>query len=508
MKKIFKLLLNRFTIVLIALILQLLLYIFFPLYIGSKFPSIPINLILNILALITVLIIINSDMIIEGQLPLIILCIIAPVIGIAFCTLFLKVRVPRKFKNFARDTYVEINKNMQYSPNDQKSIHKKLGSASGIFDYIYNTTGFRPSENTSTYFFDSGEKFFVDLCENLKNAKKFIFMEYFIIENGKMWSKIHKILKEKVKNGVEVRVMYDDLGTMFKLPNNFAKKLKKEGINCRKFNEYSQLTSSMYNNRDHRKITVIDGNIGYIGGINIADEYINVIHPFGYWKDSAIKMIGKGVDNLTCLFLQLFDIQSQKKEYFGEYLTSEKSDGKGVVCSFGDGPKYVYGEYIAENVIINMLGIAQKSVCITTPYLIIDAKLKNALINASLRNVEVTIITPHIPDKKAIFQITRSHYGELIKNNIKIMEYQKGFVHAKQILVDDSLALIGTINLDYRSFIHHYECGTLMYQTDSVDSIKSDFSNMISESIDMKDYKQNVFTRLFCALIRVFTPLF
>ena len=508
MKKFFKLLFGRFSLIIFALILQLCLYIFVPIFLSETFPVIPLNLILSLLAVMLVIAIINSKMIIEGQMPLIILCIISPIIGIAFCCIFLKTKVPKKVKKFEKATVEEIKENLSITEEEKTELENSLNDAYGQFNYIYQTTNLRAYKNTKADFFSSGEEFYASLLQSLKEAKKYIFMEYFIIDNGKMWSCICEILKQKVSEGVDVRVMYDDLGTITKLPSNFAKKLRKQGIKCVKFNEYSNQTSSIYNNRDHRKITIVDGEVGFVGGVNIADEYINEIHPFGHWKDSALKLEGEAVKNLVCMFLQLYNVQTKQQEAFNKYFSTKTKQANGIVCPFGDGPKYVYGENIAENVYLNMINQAKKYVYITTPYLIIDSKLKNALKNASLRGVDVKIVTPHIPDKKSIFQITRSSYADLQEKGVQIYEYTEGFIHAKQVLVDDELAVVGTINFDYRSLLHHYECGVLMYQTDCIADIKLDFANILKTATNMAGYKQNVFVKIFCALAKVFTPLF
>ena len=518
MKKTLKFIFSRFTLVALAIVLQLILWIVLPAYLNYKHPIIinnflvPFNLIIAVLALLSILWIINSDIKIEGQLPLIILCILAPAVGIVFCAIFVKIKLPRKTKKYLKET-LEQTKNATAIQNEtekakQLEIEKELGRYLGQFNYIYNTTNLRSYKNTNVDFYNDGKAFFDSLILELEKAKSFIFMEYFIIEKGQMWNKIHTILKQKAKEGLDVRLMYDDLGTISRLPSNFYKKLNTEGIKCVKFNEYSQFTSSIYNNRDHRKITVIDGRVGFMGGINIADEYANINCSYGKWKDSAIKLTGEGVNGLTCILLQLYGIQSGKIENYTNYFVSHSEKSDGIVCPFGDGPKYFYGEHIGENVYINLISQAQKTIYITTPYLIIDNQLKDALISASKRGVDVRIITPHIPDKKAIFKVTRSNYKALQDGGVKIYEFKDGFIHAKQVLVDGELAIVGTINLDYRSMIHHYECGVLMYKTNCIKDIKADFGNLFDVSIDMKDFKQSWFAKIFCALIKLFTPLF
>ncbi|MBQ8424725.1 MAG: hypothetical protein IJX17_01735 [Clostridia bacterium] len=563
MKKILKFIFSRLSLIFVSIIFQIAWYIFIPIFLGSKFPAVPINLIMSLLAILIVIVIINSDMKVEGQLPIIILCIISPIIGVVISIIFVSPHIPKKIKKFYEESKLQIKENMVLSEKEKENLNKSLGDNQGHFNYIYNTTGLKSYQNTTVDFFSEGEKFFKELKNELKKAERYIFMEYFIIEQGEMWDGIFEILCDKVKNGVEVRLMYDDLGTITKLPSNFAKRLKKVGINAIKFNEYSETTSAIYNNRDHRKITVIDGKVGFMGGVNIADEYINKIKPFGYFKDTAVKITGDAVKSLVCMFMQLFDIQTKTIEKFSEYInydfsldnkrfdsdskrdfqinenneecrdklsqklketflefdlknknfeTKQENETKNeninaVVCPFGDGPKYFDGEQVGENVLINLISQAKNYVYITTPYLIIDSNLKNALINACKKGVKVKIVTPHIPDKKIVFSITRSNYKNLIDGGVEILEYSEGFIHAKQVLVDDKLGIVGTINLDYRSLIHHYECGVLMYNCLCLKDIKKDFENIFETAINMSDYKQNYFAKLFCAVIKLFTPL-
>ena len=231
--------------------------------------------------------------------------------------------------------------------------------------------------------------------------------------------------------------MYDDLGTINKLPHNYFKRLNKAGIKCVKFNSFVPIMSAIHNNRDHRKITVIDGQVGFVSGLNLADEYINVKHPFGHWKDSGVKLTGEAVKNLTIMFLQLYDVQSQQTEDFTKYLTYSQTKASGYVCPYGDGPKFFCQDYVAENVYLNLINQAKHYIYISTPYLIIDNKLTNALCSAARRGVDVKIVTPHIPDKKFIFALTRSSYKKLQDAGVTILEYEKGFVHAKQVLCDE-----------------------------------------------------------------------
>jgi len=447
-------------------------------------------------------------MITEGKLVWVMLFLIFPLFAFIIYRMFVWYKAPKRHRRFyvqVKNKIADINKE---NNKEKKLLQENLGKHYGQFKYIYSASNLKTYSNSNVKYLNSGEVFYQDLLQELESAKSYIFMEYFIIERGQMWNKILEILRKKVCEGVDVRVMYDDLGTIHKLPYNYAKRLRKMGIKCVKFNSFVPIMSALHNNRDHRKITVVDGKVGFVSGLNIADEYINVVQKFGYWKDTGVKITGQAVEALLMMFLQLYNVQTQRMEDYVPYLEDIKPvKANGFVCPYGDGPRYFYDDYIAQNVYLNMINQAEKYVWITTPYLILDNKLTNALCLAAKRSVDVRIITPHTPDKKFIFMLTRSSYKKLQSAGVKIFEYQKGFIHSKQFLCDDELAIVGTINLDYRSLMHHYECGVLMYKTDCLKDIKKDFDNMFSNSINMKDFKQNAFTRLMCAIIKVFTPM-
>ena len=514
MKKFLKIVFGRATVVAIAIILQIIFSIFLPYLLNYWYPHIfnnvylHIELIINTLALILIVYLINSNTTVEGKLTWVVTILVFPILGLILYTLFVRETPPFKHKKYYKACEKQIVKFQSRESVEIDELKRVLGSRFGQFEYIYSSTNLKAYKNSSVQFCPTGEKFFEELVKELEGAKKYIFMEYFIIERGEMWLKILNVLKRKVEQGVEVRVMYDDLGTINKLPSNYARRLKKLGIKCVKFNSFLPIMSAMHNNRDHRKIAIVDGKVAFIGGINIADEYINVVKRFGYWKDTAVKIRGEAVKSVLLMFLQMFDVHNQEMENFSYYINdieSVKTDG--VVCPFADGPKYYCKEYVGENVYLNLINQAQKYLWITTPYLIIDSKLTTALCSAARRGVDVRIVTPHIPDKKIILSMTRSNYKILQEAGVKVFEYSKGFIHAKQILCDDDLAVVGTINLDYRSLLHHYECGVLMFKTKSIKDIKADFENILIESKDMKNFKQKAITRLFCAICKLFTPM-
>lgn len=364
--------------------------------------------------------------------------------------------------------------------------------------------------NTDIKYFPLGEELFIAMIEELKKAKKFIFMEYFIIEGGLFWNTILEILKEKAASGVEVRVVYDDIGCMMTLPGNYYKQLKKLGIKAVPFSRLRGQANNEFNNRSHRKITVIDGKIGFTGGVNIADEYINHIEKFGHWKDVGIRLQGQAVNELTRLFLIDYNLNDKKaNDHFSDYYSYEACETEGYCIPFGDGPKPIYNRQVSKSVILNMLNQAKHYVYITTPYLIIDNELIEALEHASIRGLDVRIITPHIPDKKLIFLMTRSHYNRLMRSGVKIYEYESGFVHAKTYLSDDETAMIGTINMDYRSLVHHFENGVWIYKHRVIEDIKKDFLDTQNKSIkfELSMLKENMFQRFIRAMVKIFSPL-
>ena len=337
-------------------------------------------------------------------------------------------------------------------------------------------------------------------------------MEYFIIDEGVMWNSILEILEEKAKEGVDVRVIYDDMGCIRTLPKKYYKILESKGIKAIAFNKFVPLLSVVMNNRDHRKITVIDGEVGFIGGINLADEYINEKVRFGHWKDASMVMEGQAVWNLTVMFLQLWNFNKEKAEDYEKfraiksYETNIESDG--YVQPYGDSP--LDGETVGEYVYLNIINKARDYVYINTPYLIIDNELVTALTLAAKSGVDVRIVTPHIEDKWYVHMVTRAYYTQLIECGVKIYEYVPGFIHSKTFVCDDEIGVVGTINMDYRSLYLHFECGVWLYKTKSVFEIKEDFLKTLEvcENITLDQCKNIKWSnRVLRAILRVFAPL-
>ncbi len=364
--------------------------------------------------------------------------------------------------------------------------------------------------DTKQEYFPLGEHMHCRMLQDLEAAEKFIYMEYFIIEEGKFWNSILDILKRKARDGVEIKVLYDDIGCMMTLPGDYHKMLKLYGIDAAPFSRLKGNADSEFNNRSHRKITVIDGKIGYTGGVNIADEYINEVVKYGHWKDTALRLEGEAVWELTTLLLVDFGINVKKMPNIRDdlYPTMNIKE-KGYVIPFGDGPHPLYERRVGKSVIQNMLNGASRYMWMTTPYLIIDNDLCQSIENAALRGVDVRIIVPHIPDKKLVFGMTQSFYHRLMAAGVRFYEYEPGFIHAKSYLADDNQAMIGTINLDYRSLVHHFENGVWMYECESIKDLKTDIEDTLSKSIEVTPemLKTNLLQRFIRAVVRIFAPM-
>ena len=389
-------------------------------------------------------------------------------------------------------------------------LAQMIGEDAGNMARYLECTAFCPVYgNTETEYFPSGEAQLESILRELKKAEHYIFLEFFIMEPGKMWDAVLEILEEKAAAGVEVRVLYDDMGCIFTLPRDYAQTLRKKGIQCHVFNRFRPILSVRMNNRDHRKILAIDGKVAYTGGTNLADEYINEKQRFGHWKDTAILLRGEAAWSLTAMFLNMWDFTTGAREEFGKFRPKSAAvSAAGYVQPYGDSP--LDDESVGEIVYLNLINKARRYIYVTTPYLIIDHTTVTALTSAAKAGVDVRIITPHIPDKKIIFELTRAHYLPLLRSGVKIYEYTPGFIHAKIFAVDDCYGTVGTVNLDYRSLFLHFEDGVVLYNTPSVLDIKEDFlaTQAVSEPVTLRQCRNiRLPRRILRALLRVFAPL-
>ena len=391
-----------------------------------------------------------------------------------------------------------------------KEQNKLLGNLS---TYLKSTAGFPVYNNTDVTFYAEASEGIEAQKQDLRRAKKFIFMEYHAIEDAEAFHQIEEILVEKVKEGVEVRLFYDDMGSIGFITTDFISRMYSIGIQCRVFNPFVPWLRLVFNNRDHRKITVIDGEIGYTGGYNIANEYFNLTHPYGYWKDTGLRLEGDAVRSLTVLFLEMWnavradDVDDRNTDqYLPEIQYKAKEES--FVQPYGDSP--LDGEHVGENVYISMVEQAEDYIWLTTPYLILSDEMIHALGLAAKRGVDVRVFTPGIPDKKLIYRITRSYYHSLTKNGVRIYEYTPGFLHAKQWIIDGRAGVCGTINLDFRSLYHHFENACLFTTASALEAMKADFDDLLQKSRDVTDdYRsgRSSFLRLEDLILRIFSPL-
>jgi len=452
--------------------------------------------------------IVASDNNPDYKVPWLLFVLILPIAGFMLYFLFYSRKLGKKFIR-----RLDELKRYRYESDQVKileELERENAHASAQAKMLCSISGASLFGNTRQTYYPLGEDMWQAMLSDLEKAEKFIFMEYFIIEEGKFWNSLLDILKQKAASGITVRALYDDIGCMSTLPGDYAKTLRSYGIEATPFSRMRGQADGEFNNRSHRKICVIDGKVGYTGGVNIADEYINEIVKFGHWKDTGIRLEGEAVWELTRLFLSDYglNVKALPKDEHELYPTLDISEA-GFVIPFGDGPSPIYEHRVGKSVIQNMLGSATRYMYMTTPYLIIDNDLCTSIESAAMRGVDVRIIVPHIPDKRMVFGMTRSFYHRLMKSGVKIYEYEPGFIHAKSYIADDEVAMIGTINLDYRSLVHHFENGVWMYKCNSIKDLKTDIEKTMAKSIEITPdmLKTGLLTRFIRSVVRIFAPM-
>ena len=475
------------------------------LYMSQIAPIIWVTLVF-LISVATVIAIVNRSMSPESKVTWLIVTFV-PVFGPLLYLMFGERRLSKKELKQLQ----ELN-SIAFHENNGRQLHLQLQetdkSAYGIINaLLHMDSNAEVYDHTDSQFFANGEEMWQQMLEDLKRAKKFIFLEYYIVEEGLMWDSMLEILEEKAAQGVEVKMLYDDIGCMVTLPGDYTVYLRSKGIDAHKFNKVIPRMTVAYNNRDHRKILVIDGQISYTGGINLADEYINHIERFGHWKDSGIRIDGPATQAFTRLFLMNWYINRGEIRDFDQYhLENQTRFGSGLCIPYGSGPKPIYQMKVGKNVYQNLINQAEDFVYITTPYLIIDYDLTEDIKNAAMRGVDVRIVTPYIPDKKLIQLVTRGSYPDLLSAGVRIFEYTPGFIHSKQMIVDDRFAAVGTINLDYRSLVHHYENAVLLYETPSIAAIRKDFEEIFEVSQEI--FSDTINPTWYQMMIKEITQLF
>lgn len=517
MRKAFKFLTSRFFSLTVILLLQIAIIVLIGiLLVHESIYAYYVLLIGVILSIPFMIFIINSKAATSYKLGWILIVAAVPYTGCFFYLFFANKRDTKRQREKIKPYTEALKKYSGSATNILEEIKKEDEIAYLHSNYIVNKNYVRPYKKTYTKYFKIGEEAWPVILEELKKAKHFIFVEFFIIQEGKFWNSVLEILKEKVKEGVEVRVMYDDFGSMTKVKYNYFKKLRKFGINAVLFQRYKWVLDVKMNNRDHRKILVIDGHTAFTGGMNLADEYVNEEVRFGTWKDNMIMLKGEGAEGLTILFLSMRDnylkVQDDYKLYdFDRYQDEMEfpEEPVGYVQPYGDIP-FDY-ESVGANVYINLILRAKKYVYISTPYLILDESLTTALITAARSGVDVKIILPGIPDKKVVYELSNAYAYNLANHGVGIYFYNHGFNHMKTMLVDDVYATVGSINLDLRSFHLNYEDAVFLNRTNCIKDIKKDFEEMLSVSrkdISSKKKKISRFRKFFWAILKCVAPMF
>ena len=472
------------------------------------------TVVLRVISVIIALYVVYKDMRPHNKLSWIFLILFIPIVGCPCYFLFGRSEMTKKSREqmATLQAFVEPLRERQddvcgFAKEQDADAYKQMCLPQNVGRYpVY-------MENESKYY-SVGDDMFADMLKDISNAKEFIFLEFFIMKQGQMFDTIIDALEERAKAGVHVRLIYDDMGCIDEFPRHFYKALQKKGIHVACFNPFRPFLSIIMNNRDHRKIVVIDGKIAYTGGVNIADEYINVIERFGHWKDAGVRITGDAVWSFTTMYLEMWSFITKGTEDFTKFRVKSNENTalmeakKGFVQPYGDCP--LDKRYLIEGIYLNLINHARDYVYVFTPYLIIGSELSAALINAARSGVDVRIVTPSIPDKKMVFLLTQANYENLIRGGVKIYQYTPGFIHSKCMVVDDKYASIGTTNLDFRALYLHFECGTLLFNTESVMKVKEDAQKTfaVSRQILLEECEnKNFFYQLFLSVMQLFSPL-
>ena len=478
-KGIISLIFSRFFIIVLLILLEIMIVLVPLFFLNELFPHFVACL--GIFTVIMMIYLFNSKMDSTAKLTWMFIIAVFQVPG-ALMLLFTQTNAGHRLIKERTEKMIADTKDM--IPQDSqvmRQLREEDSYTDDLVRYLNRSGCFPAFAKTETTYFPSGEAKFEAMLTELAKAERYIFMEYFIIEEGYMWGKILDILLAKAKVGVDVRVMYDGMCDISNLPANYCKRLEAEGIKAKKFAPIKPLLSSHYNYRDHRKICVIDGKVAFNGGVNLADEYINEIERFGHWKDTAVMLKGDAVSSFTLMFLQMWNVEEKEPDFREAEVPVETDveNPSGFVIPYCDCP--LDEDKVGETVYMDILNRAGKYVHIMTPYLILDGELEMALKYAGQRGIDVKLILPGIPDKSVAYSLAKGHYASLLEAGVEIYEYTPGFVHAKVWTSDDEKGVVGTINLDYRSLYHHFECATYMYKTDCIADLEKDFQETLAK---------------------------
>lgn len=511
-KSLLQLIFNRIAYVTFAILLQVgwLFLLFLRLSEYSKYIYVG----LTWMGFLVVLWIVNQRMNPSYKLGWTILILVLPIFGLVVYIIFGRSRIAGKMQESYEREQRESAAFQKQDPGIIQRLKEFDSSAAAQSEYIYRYSSFPVHGNTTAQYFQVGDDMFPVLVKELEQARHYIYIEYFIINDGVMWRTILEILERKAKEGVDVRLIYDGFGCTSTLPVHYDRIMQEKGIKCSIFNPFRPIANVIQNNRDHRKICVIDGQTGFTGGINLSDEYINQKERFGHWKDTAVMLKGEAVWNMTVMFLHMWNVVNYKEKplpyepYMPHVYHPEGFEDNGFVQPYSDTP--LDGEVVGENVYLNIINRAKRYVYICTPYLIIDNEMMTALCLAAKSGIDVKIMTPGIPDKKIVFMLTQSYYQQLLEAGVKIYEYQPGFLHAKSFVCDDEIAVVGTINLDYRSLYLHFENGVWFCHNVVIKDILADFEETLGycKPITLEFCRsRHMVIRIGQSIMRLFAPL-
>ncbi|MBQ8688002.1 MAG: cardiolipin synthase [Ruminococcus sp.] len=472
--------------------------------------SIWISALTTLIAIAIVLEIISKHGNAAFKLPWIIVILAFPLVGLVLYLLTGRSALTKHKRRQFERIGNELRRRLHANESVLRSAEQQNMTLANQMRYIQNDSQYPPFHDTDVQFYGDTCQALDALAMALTQAEHFIFMEYHAIEDAKAFGRIRKILSERAAKGVEVRIIYDDVGSVGFISPEFIKRMEKDGIQCRVFNPLLPVINVFMNNRDHRKITVIDGSVGFTGGYNLADEYFNIVQPYGEWKDTGLRLEGQAVRSLTVQFLEMWNTIRESDKDFSAYFPDVpcRTCAKGYVQPFGDSP--LDDVYLGENVYMNMVKSAERYIWFMTPYLIIDDEMSRELTLAARRGVDVRILTPGIPDKKIVYSLTRSYYHQLVESGVRIYEFSPGFLHAKQCVCDDHTAVVGTINLDYRSLYFHFENAVFFAECDAVTDVKKDFEQTLPRCCEVTDqYRKELRgpARLKSRILRLFAPL-
>lgn len=494
---------NRATVTVALVLLQIgwLLWAFFSLTAGKVW----VNAGLNVLSLFITLYLVRKDENSDYKIIWLVLIGMMPLLGGALYLAFGNKAPAKRMRQRMQAVERQHTADLAQQPGQTDALDP---ASRGLSRYVSEYGPYPAWKNSTAKYYPCGEAMYPDLLADLEKAERFIFLEFFIVRTGKMWDGVEDILLRKAAQGVDVRLIYDDFGSLLGLPSDFVVKMERAHIRCIPFNPVVPLLSLVMNHRDHRKIVVVDGNVAYTGGVNLADEYINAEQRFGYWKDAAIRLEGAAVWNFTVMFLNVWNaFRPQETDYTAFAPTRLPAVQDGVVQPYADSP--LDEEPLAETVYLDILSQAQRYVYIYTPYLAVGEEMLDALKNAAKRGVDVRLILPGIPDKKLVFRLSRSYYLPLLRAGVRIYEFTPGFLHAKCYVSDDRVAAVGSINMDYRSLFLHFECGTLLFHNSQIAALRKDVERTLPQcqEIMRSDCRTNLPGTALDSVLRLLSPL-